>query len=503
MFHSKPKMNTPQEEISFIESELDVQIPSSYKDFLLSNESFIAFGLPILCLPASYELTSSLGVTSLLRTIRPELKNYLAIRVFDNRVLCLDLTNGSLNDAPLVDISIGSSEPPTTVHNSFGRYLFESEQSKKQVEYSLRRIKNLYSNKLVKRYTHTENKGRIPFKARDWRVHRCCVHDLVVGLTAFKYNESFNGIEVDVFLTTDHPNYEEGHGTKALMTLILSDAYRNGTSMEVRFTKFNSKTRERDADFIPKNLLLTLNTFGIKLQKQTEGIITHDESINIFSSLLGIQEDAKTKIIKLELVHEATLQGVCFLINSRVWAIEQINWLIINSDRVKAIIFGRDNPENRINYSESLCLGRSVCALTKLKEKIEISSDEEVNDVEVKINGKFFQLTSFKSCLIDWLPDNEHYSIEAGDTITVLSRPREKWSNIQEQIEEDVTTIISEEGRKIILYSSELSQFEDLHIMQSVFCDTPQLDIFIMPINAEELNAEVITKMKKARIYRA
>lgn len=495
-----------QEEISFIESELKILLPNTYKDFLLNVGNGVAFGLPILGLPAKYELTSALGATSMLRLARPDLYNLLAIRIFDDRMLCLDLTKGKQDDAPLFEVNISSNEQPIKVHNSFGGYINESEQSKKQVEYSLRRIKNLYSNNLVKGYAHNENEGKVPFKARDWRVHRCCVHDLVVGLTAFKYSEAFNGIEVDVFITTDHPDYEEGHGTKALMTLILSDAYRNGTSMEVRFTRFDIKERARVADNIPRSLLLTLNSFGIKLQKPSEGIITHDESINIFSSLLGIQEDAKTKIKELELTNEATLQGVCFLINSRVWTIEQVNWLIINSNRVKAIIFGRDNPENRINYSESLCFGRSVCALTKLKEKVEISSDEEVNEVEIKIKGDFFQLTSFKSCSIDWLPNNELYDVEEGETITVLSRPREKWLNFKEQIIEDITAIRKEIGKKVILYCNEVFQYKGLNAMQSAIRETSdlsQLEILITPISAEELNEEVITKMKKARTYRA
>ncbi|MCB0537056.1 MAG: SMI1/KNR4 family protein [Bacteroidetes bacterium] len=495
-----------QDEISYIESELKIHLPNTYKDFLLKFGSCNAFGLPILGLPAKYELNTALGATALLRLSRPELHDFLAIRIFDDRMLCLDLTKGNQVDASLVEVCISSNDQPIKVHSSFEKYIYESEQSKKQVEYSLRRIKNLYSNNLVKEYAHNKNEGKVPFKARDWRVHRCCVHDLVVGLTAFKYSEAFNGIEVDVFITTDHPDYEEGHGTKALMTLILSDAYRNGTSMEVRFTKFDSKEKKRVADNIPKSLLITLNSFGIKLQKNADGIITHEESIIIFSSLLGIQEDAKNKIKNLELTNEATLQGVCFLINSRVWTIEQINWLIINAERVKAVIFGRDNPENRINYSESLSLGRIVCTLTKLKEKMEISSDEEVNEVETKIKGEFFQLTSFKSCSIDWLPDNEFYDIEEGETITVLSRPREKWINFKEQIIEDIVTIRKEAGRKIILYSSEVFQYEDLNAMQAAIKNTDdltQLELLIMPLNSEELNEEVISKMKKARTYRA
>jgi len=33
--------------------------------------------------------------------------------------------------------------------------------------------------------------------------------------------------------------------------------------------------------------------------------------------------------------------------------------------------------------------------------------------------------------------------------------------------------------------------------------DLTQLEIFILPLNSEELNEEVISKMKKARTYRA
>lgn len=495
-----------QDEIAFIESELNIHLPNSYKDFLYKKGSDIAFGLPVLGLPAKYELTTALGATSILRLARPEYNSLIVIRVIEDRFLCLDLTKGNQYDAPLIEININSNEQPEKVHESFIRYLKESEQSKKQVEYALRRIRNLYSNKIVKQYIHDKKNSKIPFKARDWRIHRCSVHDLIVGLAAFKYNESFSGIEVDVFITTDHPDYEEGHGTKALMTLILSDAYRNGTSMEIRFTKYDSRERKRIASSIPRDLIKTINSFGIKLLKQTDGIITHEESINIFSLLLGIQDDARAKIKELELVNEATLQGICFLVNSRIWTIEQINWLIINAERVKAIIFGRDNPENRINYSESLSLGRSVSALTKLKEKMEISSDEEVNEVEVKINGEFFQLTSFKSCSIDWLPDNEYYNIEEGETITVLSRPREKWINFKEQIIEDIATIRTMVGRKLILYSNEVSQYKHLTTIQAEIrntADLTQLEILIIPLDSEELNEEVITKMKKARTYRA
>lgn len=483
-----------------MEGELNIRLPQSYKDFLLKKGNDIAFGLPILGLPATLDLGSALGATYLLRTARPELTNYLVIRVYDDRVLCLDLKNVNQTDAPLAEINLNTLDSPTTIHNSFIGYIKEAEQSKKQIEYGLNRIKNLFKSEKVKTYNHTDSLREIPFKARDWRVHRCCVHDLVVGLTAFRYSESFNGIEVDVFLTTDHPDYEEGHGAKALLSLILSDAYRNGTGMEVRF---DYSSRQRVPDSIPKNLLAVINSFGIKLRYSGEGKIANDESINIFSSLLGIQKDVKDKIKELEKQNEASLQGICFLINNRVWTIDQINWLILNANRTKAIVFGKDTPENRINYSESLSLGRSVLAFTKLKEKIEIPSSDEANEAEVSIKNNLFKLTSFKLCEIDWLHNSEILQIDSGESITVASRPRSKWIDVSEQILEDINAIKNEKGRKFILYTNDILNYPDFDSKFVSLTKDYDLTYLIVPFSAEELDEEVIGKMKKAKTYRA
>jgi len=526
-------------EIEKIESELNLTLPDSYKNFLLNKGNDIAFGLPILGLPATYDFSTSLGATSFLRMSRPDLNNYLVIRIYDDRVLCLDLPNGNLADSPLVEINLNSSDAPKKLRITFGQYIKNSDISKREVKKGIGRLRDIIElNKSYGRvYDHTDN--IVPFKARHWRVHRCCVHDLVVGLTAFRYNESFNGIEVDTFLSTEHPDYEQGHGTKALMALILSDAYKNGTSMEVRFKNKS----------IPKNLLLLINSYDIKLQKE-DGIITHNESVNIFSSLLGIQNETKDRIRLLEEIKEGTLQGVCFLINSRVWTTEEINWLILNASRVKAIIFGRDTPEIRFNYLESLSLGRGALALSKFKEKIQNSSLDEINEVDISIQGEFFLMKRLKPCSIDWLYNGKEIHMEEGETLVILSRPRSKWTNIAEQINDDIEKISKEKGKKIILYCNNVldnpiflekqeelnehyesiaksiklyreflfqrRELDELHGMESRDLDSLESEIklkaqsfhildwnfLILPFSSEDLDEEVILKMKKARRYR-
>jgi len=491
------------DEILLIEKEIDLNIPKFYNDYLSTRKINKVFGLELLGIQSTYDFSSVFGATLLLRLTRPLLRGYLVIRLLDERTLCLDLLKGNQNDAPLVEINLNTSDEPRSIHPSFIQYIEESQKSETEIKVGIKKIKHIVSlnNKRHKIYSHSNITNKIPFKARDWRIHRCCVHDSVVGLTAFRYNDYFNGIEVDTFLSTEHPNYEEGHGTKALLSLILSDAYRNGTSMEVRFTKYGLDGK-RIADIIPNNLLSLISTFGIKLVKQDNGIITNCESINIYSLLIGIQNEVINIINTLELKNEGTLQGICFLINNRVWTIDQVNWLVLNSESIKYTIFGKCNPENRINYSHSLCLGRSVCAFNKLKETIIHSDIETINEVEVNIKGALLFLTSLKPCSIKWVSSSNLFHIDENETIAILSRPRSKWININDQINEDIVEFKDEKLRKIILYSNDVLNYPDFIQILKSFSINSELIILVIPYSAEELDDEVINKMKIAKKYR-
>lgn len=489
------------EDILFIENELKIRLPKSYKDLLLNKTDCIVFGLPILGLPLTEDITSCYGATVLLRMIKPEYLNYLVIRICDCRFLCLDLNNATENDAPLVEISTDTSQNLNPIHNSFAKYINESEISKREIKEGLKRIKNLFANKHVKSYSRF-GETNIPYKAKDWRIHRCCVHDYIVGLIAFRYSELFNCIEVDVFLSTNHPEYEDEHGTKALLALLLSDAYRNGSGMEIRFTRFDSNLQKRVSSTIPQNLLNIITSSGIILSNSDKGMISHEESINIFTSILRIQEDVINKIKQFAKLNEISLQGVCFLINCRIWTIEQINWIILNATRVREVIFGKDDPEDRINYSESVSLGRCALALTKFKDKIESVSDNDSINIQVNINKLFFVLLNYHFYSIDWGYNNELFNIQPKTSLTILSRPRSNWINFYVQVMDDINTIKNEPGQKIILYCNNILNIPNFHSTFMSLNPSEELSYLILPFSTEELDEEIINKMKKARQYR-
>jgi hypothetical protein len=334
---------------------------------------------------------------------------------------------------------------------------------------------------------------------------RSSVHDQIVGLTAFRHNEGFNGLEVDVFISTDHPDYEPGHGVRALMILLLSDAYKNGATMEIRFTRDDSKTEERVPDRIPNQLMTLFKENKIDLSKHEEGIITHNESVNLYASILGITNELKERIKKYEAEERLSLQGVCYIISSRLWTIEEATWILFNCPRPEGVLFGRDVPEDRMKYLESLSYGRAALAVTKFRNKLENNISENEGDSLLEVDGPLWKIVPKQPSEIDWSISSETVGIIPEEKITVLSRSSRVMPNENQLITEDVNTLISntkDDSRKFLLYSSDFSKVSNFKEIANRIKYRADIEILLLPFNSKELDEKVNEKMSKARVLR-
>jgi hypothetical protein len=501
-------MNEIHKELADIEKHLGVTFPESYRKFLEEEGSGLIYGLPIYGLPASQNIDSVWGATEALRLARPDIpSNYVVIRFMDSRALCIDLINNGKDT--LVEINLIGNEQPKKIHDSFALYLEEGKRSEDEINRALRRIENLFRYENIKEYDHKsdpESKSkRLPFKAKDWRVMRSSVHDQIVGLTAFRHNEKFNGLEVNVFISTDHPDYEPGHGVRALMMLLLSDAYKNGATMEIRFTRHDPKKGERVPDRIPKHLMTLLGENKIRLSRYEEGIITHNESVNLYASILGITNELKERIKKYEAEERLSLQGVCYIISSRLWTIEEATWILFNCPRPEGVLFGRDVPEDRMKYLESLSYGRAALAVTKFRNKLENNISENEGDSLLEVDGPLWKIVPKQPSEIDWSISSETVGIIPEEKITVLSRSSRVMPNENQLITEDVNTLISntkDDSRKFILYSSDFSKVSNFKEIADRIKSKTDIEILLLPFNSKELDEEVNEKMSKARVLR-
>jgi hypothetical protein len=495
-------MNEFTKNIENIQNKLNIQLPRSFKDYLKSDNASLVFGLPILGVQDNYHVDSMLGATMALRLNRPNLSQYAVIRLLDDRALCLDIGNGSEFDSPLVEVNLNNSNiPPKQVHSSFESYINDHERTARRVNGALKRIKGHMDRGHSSRYEHS-GFNKPGSKPRYWRVMRSCVHDQVVGLTAIRHNENFNGLEVDVFICTDHPDYEPGHGVKALMMLLFSDAYRNGGTMEIRFTRYDHKSQTRVSDKIPIELSRLYSQLTLKIEKAYEGIIAHDEALSLFASIVGINSEAMTKIDHYyQLGRDITLQGVCYLLASRLWTAEEATWILINCHRPEAVLFGSDMPEKWFNYQEALSYGRTAVAGTKLYEKLSLFHNGSDGACSVKIDNKFWQFTPSQDVTLDWLPNGDSVHIKANSSITIFPRPRHPLINEKDKLVEDAKCLVEQPGRKFLLYSTDMSKLNYLEKLQ-VALNKHDMGILLLPFSCRELDDILEQKMSRARVLR-
>jgi len=210
-------------------------------------------------------------------------------------------------------------------------------------------------------------------EANQLREYRCCVHDFIVGLTALNFDREKNGLVVDIFLTTDHPDYQDGHGIEALTTFVLSDAYKCGGSMALQFTG------NVNAGRIPDELVELGKKFGIAFNCVEEGYINHNESVALYGHLTGLSTYTQDLINRLHASgRNISLEGISFIIASDIWKNHEVEWLLKNYSRSEDLLLGRDKPESRLKYCESSSFGCAAHGIRKLQQKItaDISVDK-------------------------------------------------------------------------------------------------------------------------------
>lgn len=459
----------------------------------------IAFGFPILGLPSTYDISTSLGATSLLRMARPEFIKFLAIRIFNDRLLCLDLEDGSKDDAPLVEINISTSEQPITVHKSFKQYINESDKSKTAIKEGLSRVKQLFDkDKKLKNYSHDDEARKIPFKARDWKIVRQCVHDFITGLIAFRHNERINGIEVEVFLTSDHIDYEQGHGLKAALVLLFSEAHKSGSSLCLKFLN-NS---------IPHSILMLCEKTSITLTQINTGTVTHEESISIFSYLMGVDSNLISELKKISTDESFSLQGICYLVACNIWDVEQIKWVLFNSPKPLDTLFGKIQPEDFYQFDIAISYARALISIDFLSRKLQNFQLKE-GETKIEAHQSLFKITPYQFSILDWGTQSKNFEINSGETIYILPRPRYFVPNLIEILKNDLEALVGSSpvsSRRFILYPVELSKFPNFDLLLNRLIKSlninGEIGILFYPYSMNELDELVFSKFKKVKSVR-
>ncbi len=323
---------------------------------------------------------------------------------------------------------------------------------------------------------------RLP-KNFNWRPYRFCVQDVILGLVAVKHVRKGNYLEVDVCLATDVNIFPPLSGVKVVTSFILSEAFKCGGSMEIRFT-FNVQGGR-----VPTEICSLAYEHGIKLKHIWKGHITPAEARELYLAVTDFSQPAVEKIKQLAVETELSPERVCYMAHHGIWTVGEIESILLGSTFPNRLLLGDSVPELRhlfltdLVHARAALLGGFLDRKLELKERgdesqaVELEGDQRIVDIEFdpRYYAKVYQ--SEEQLPVPWL-QNAELTIPPGEQLVVMVRARNS-ADLELNFAEDCKTA----SEMVQMYQTEADR-------KTHYCS-------IVPRDIEELTKEQRDGMRK------
>jgi hypothetical protein len=296
-------------------------------------------------------------------------------------------------------------------------------------------------------------KGKLP-RNQDYRVHRFCSRDIILGVLALKLQKGSNCMIVDLFLPINIPPFEKD-GSLIFMTLfLLGDAHRCGGTMEIRFSE------NVDGGQVPRKLQALAKSVGAEIKPVSvqNHKLDPDDSTRLYLALTGFSEQTKAHLEK----NQINPVKACFVVHRGIWSISEVEFLLTTSPNPNRILDGGAQPEDWFDYQEDLQYSRSAVLSGYLSRRLSNRQNELLDEAkpETEDNNNDLSTGIIPSQLalvyqvyppdyardeaisIPWLLEGNHHQIEPGKKFIVLVRAR-KWMEFNIAFDNDLASAIT------------------------------------------------------------
>lgn len=222
--------------------------------------------------------------------------------------------------------------------------------------------------KHVDEFGYTRKPGDKMPRANAWRPYRFAVQDVIFAIAAIRHAKESNSVEVDVFLAFDpkyadtvpgghslHP-YEPLAAARALTLMILSEAFRCGAALRLRFTRNVERsddertTQERDKTDrgrVPAAILQLAALHGISGIEAESGVLQPAQAGPLYAALTGFPANLADRIRELAGQGLLSIERVCYLVQHGVWTVPELEGLIRGCPYPDLVLDGEIQPEQR------------------------------------------------------------------------------------------------------------------------------------------------------------
>ncbi len=515
--------SVPMEGIDKVEDVLGVRFPEEYRAFL-SRYGAITIG-QVRVYGISYPVDSEPSIVWALRglwEVFPEMpRSLIPIRDLaeSGAVACIECQSAESksSEAPVVLWKFDPQEDeqnPVFLSEGFAAYLSET-----LTEFKHRRAAlSILEQHVAKFETDYLSQGKLP-RNHIWRPFRFCSQDVVLGLAVVRHSIDNNCLEVDVCLTSDVPEYEPGSGAKWMASFLLSEAYKCGGSMEIRFS-----TNVEDGH-VPRALCDLCDAYGVVLEHAADGRITPLEARSLYVALTDFSPALRDEIQGLARVARLSEERACYAVHHGLWTRAELETIVLGAPRGDSILGGDAQPEQRHLYQSDLAHARASVMGglldRKLAKRLRGDADEaldledDVRPLEVAFDPTYYAKVycSTEQMPVPWVvgQSQDTAGLPAGVQLIALLRARETEDltvHLQQDLDLAAECLASLQGQGTAARVSVLvpRDFDNLsQRSRDEFADKAHalnVDIMVCPDTTVSLDADAARRLSSSRIMR-
>ncbi len=197
--------------------------------------------------------------------------------------------------------------------------------------------------------TYDRSAGAKLPRAEEMRPYRFAVQDVILAAWAMRHAKELDAIEVDAFVAAEVVDartgeggfYDELAGAHAALLAILSEAYRVGARMQIRFTKNVEEGR------VPLDVLRLATRHGIGLREPETGWIRAEEGRSLYVALTGFRPKLRQKLEALAKAGLVSMERAAYIVHHGVWSLPEVEGIILGSPYPDMVLAGEVQPEHR------------------------------------------------------------------------------------------------------------------------------------------------------------
>ena len=158
----------------------------------------------------------------------------------------------------------------------------------------------------------TEEGGSLPQRG-DWSTYRLASKDIILGVVTHRFNATTRCLDVRSYVCGEHPIFEELEPTRALMAMLLCQAYQTGNSLQICFEQG-----------VPFDVRALIERHTGEWVSGHSTLLTDEVTRPLFISICGLSPQMQARIAE----HKVGVGTVCYHIFRGTWSSYQVNALL-------------------------------------------------------------------------------------------------------------------------------------------------------------------------------